>query len=100
MRTRIEIINKANLLHEILNGTDIIIDYSYMCIEVVLTILKTFDIDIEKLNFPYLFEYIENAIPLGLKFLETIYVEAKRPIFYPDEHLDLSNKYLVKKNLM
>ena len=48
IRNRIAIIEKCTLLHNIINQEDKVIDYSFMCLELFLCLLKYHDIDVIK----------------------------------------------------
>lgn len=75
MRKRIEIINQCSLLHTLLNKTNEKVDYSIMCIEILLTLYKT--TSHISFGYPHLFSSKNNNIqmPKGLKELNQVYVE-------------------------
>lgn len=77
MRSKIEIINKCNLLHDMLCAENKS-DYSIMCIEMFLAILKYWNVDIETSYHLFsrdkLFQYEKDKkIYTGLDYLHTRY---------------------------
>ena len=76
MRRRIETINKCNLLHTLLWADTEKADYSIMCIEIVLTLLKSYYTDSTlRLGYPAIFDSYKD-LPSGLKTLGSIYSNA------------------------
>ena len=80
MRSRIEVIEKCNLLHRLLNKDDEKSDFSIMCIEILFTMNQMFDLGITSPNqtFNPKRERSANNITPGVQFLFDIYQEANK----------------------
>lgn len=80
MRSRIEVIEKCNLLHRMLNKDEEKRDFSIMCIEILFTLNKKFDFGIAHPNQtfnPHRERSAKNITP-GIQFLFDIYQEADK----------------------
>jgi hypothetical protein len=89
MRQRKEIVNKSRLIHTIVNDNESKdkLDESYMCIELLLTLLKSVD-DSQNVdfNYPYCFsegrehpiKMLSTNIPQGLHEIEKIYEKTRQ----------------------
>ena len=75
MRARIKIIDKCNLLHNLLNEPNKKMDFSFMCIEIAFVVMKYWGIDLfaykPAFNLDNVFD-IKNKNS-GLEFLNSIY---------------------------
>ena len=80
MRSRIEAIEKCNLLHRLLNKDDEKSDFSIMCIEILFTLNQMFDFGIAHPNqtFNPRRERSAKNITPGVQFLFGIYQEADK----------------------
>ena len=80
MRSRIEVIEKCNLLHRLLNKDDEKSDFSIMCIEILFTMNQMFDLGITSPHqtFNPKRERSANNITPGVQFLFDIYQEANK----------------------
>ena len=83
MRGKIEIIEKCDLLHKLLNSDEKKLDISFMCIEITLAVLKYWKVDLFKTKTYF---NIKNAFDIkeleqleftGVGFLNSIYANAK-----------------------
>ena len=91
IRSRIAIINKCMLLHELLKQKDQSSTVVHMCIELLLTVVKHADIDIEEssLNFNILNVFQPkngNCIPRGLDLLTEKYNGNNQYLSYTNSH--------------
>lgn len=83
MRGKIEIIEKCDLLHKLLNTDDEKLDFSFMCIEITFTVLKYWKVDLFKtntyfnINNAFDIKELENYKFTGVGFLVDIYANAK-----------------------
>lgn len=48
IRTRIKIIDKCNLIHEMLNDNDDKKDYAFMCVEIAFAVMKYWEVDLQE----------------------------------------------------
>lgn len=70
IRSRIEIIEKCNLLHRVLNETDKPCDFSIMCIEIFMMLVYQQGLDDYELRFDNINIFKNEAVlPIGLKRL-------------------------------
>lgn len=61
MRTRISLIEKCNMMHDILNNDSDVMDSAFMCIEVFLTLLMLYNVDIPTAKANFNIETLFNA---------------------------------------
>lgn len=80
MRLRIEIIEKCNLLHRLLNEEGSVSDFSIMCIEIIYTMNKVLNLGIIKSKQTFSITSAERQKGLlnGIGFLYNVYQEAAR----------------------
>ena len=86
MRKRISVIERCEMLHNILRNDDEILDSSYLCLEMLLVILNDCDIDIVKAKSHFDISRVFTTNSLG----------AKKTI--PDGLLNLSNQFQINKD--
>lgn len=87
IRSRIKLIDKCNLLHNILNPQDQKLDFAFMCVEVSFLVMKYWGIELSDKNS---FLYISNIFNInldenrtGLKFLnQMVYNNPSGEIYY------------------
>lgn len=80
MRLRIEIIDKCNLLHRLLNKENEKCDFSIMCVEIIFTMNKVLNLDIVKTKQTFSAASSEKKKSLleGVNFLYNVYQEEAR----------------------
>lgn len=78
IRSRYEIINKCNLIHKLLVNNNEKEDFSLMCIEVLLAVLKHIKFDFKNavFNFNSPFYSKKATVEQGLNYLNSIYTNA------------------------
>ena len=61
MRTRISLIEKCHMMHDILNDGSDVMDSAFMCIEIFLTLLMLYNVDIPTAKANFNIETLFNA---------------------------------------
>lgn len=86
MRTKIKLIDKCNLLHNILNPTDEKQDFAFMCIEVSFMVMRYWEVDLfackPKFNIYDVFVNVQNNIESGLSLLNQKVQEKNGELYY------------------
>lgn len=86
MRSKIEIIDKCYLLHNLLNNAESDMDYSFMCVEIAFMVFKYWGIDLQAKTPPFsiynVFEVPPNVSAPGLNYLNELYKNGKDGFSY------------------
>lgn len=103
MRARIKIIDKCNLIHNLLNEPNEKMDFSFMCIEIAFVVMKYWGIDLFA-NKPafYINEVFKtNEKHTGLTFLNQIYKKETNNdiLYYKDIDFYNRNEYVYRGNI-